>query len=73
MYWLVNTYTSTTGNKYFTYNYFEVVPVNDYKKPWYNGVQKRIIYPTTQQLIIKAIIVESEEDFLKFYNKMKKL
>lgn len=73
MYWLVDVYKANNGDKFLTYNYFCVVPYCDYKRPWYNGITKQTIYPATHQLTVKAIIVESEEQFLDFYNKNKRL
>lgn len=51
-------------NGWIIYNYFEIIHKHTLSsKPFYNPISKSIIYPVTKELVMKAAIAETEEDF----------
>lgn len=72
MYWIASQ-TKIGPHTFYTYNYFEVVEHTLPKKPWYNSLTRKINYPTNKELIVKALLVSSEDEFIKFYKHRSRL
>ena len=72
MFWIVSV-NDISGDLFYTYNYYEILDVHPKATPIYNPITKHYYYPQTKHLVIKAIITESESDFMNYYSKVKKL
>lgn len=74
MYWKVEEFQDNeTGMGGIVFNYFEVVKAINQKSPWYNGFLKCMIYPNNLQMVVKAAVFETEEDFIEWYHQHKQL
>lgn len=73
MYWKAEECIDENNEKWLIYNYLEIVDIPTASKPYYNGIIKKWTYPQSKQLIIKAVMSDSEEAFLSWYEEHKKL
>lgn len=70
MYWKVSEHIDDHKNSWIVYNYIAFVKRNNVAGPWYNGLLKEWKYPQVYEVIVKAAMAASEEDFLSRYNKI---
>jgi hypothetical protein len=73
MYWKIDEYIDDHDNTWLIYNYFEVIKFEPQFRPYYNGILKEMKYPQEQELVIKAALAGSEEEFDAWYNENKRL
>lgn len=71
MYWKVLDYIDSDGKRWITYNYIEVVPRVPTKEVFHNPVTGVTRYPIKEEVIIKAIETNSEDEFMFIYAHMK--
>lgn len=73
MYWKVEEYKDVDDNNCILYNYYDFVDAVSSLKPYYNGFTKTFVFPCTKQLVVKAVVFATQEDFLEWYHENKNL
>jgi hypothetical protein len=76
MYWKSNKIKMDFGNglkEYTEYSFFEVIAKYPALQQYFNPVKKKIIYPVNYHLAVSTYNALSEDQFLDWYQKNKRL
>lgn len=68
MYWVTESGIDNNNNPYLEYNFFQIVHVINAKKAEYNPVTRVTKYPILKEIVVRAYVAVSEEDFLEYYH-----